>query len=202
MDADLVSRRLRSLLMDYLSANSVLREIEDEFQSENIPHRPDPSQQTGGQRRTLVQGYYNGLNFADPKDARRYLNVLSVFMRNMERAIASFGASRDTLDRFEDQLRRDGYAYQQGTIVPTTAAARLADAKAIAESFDASHIAEQIRRIEASIDSDPALAIGTAKEFAESCFKTILAERAIAYTNSEDLLQLGKKTLKALKLVR
>jgi hypothetical protein len=201
MPQELIGRRLRSMLMDYLSSNSVLREIDDEFQAADIAQRPDPTQNVGGQRRSLVQEYYNGLDFCDPRDVRKFLNVLSVFMRNMERAITSFGASPDTLGRFQDQLRRDGYTYQQGTIVPTTAAARLADAKAIAQSFDAAHIAEQIQRIEASIDTDPALAIGTAKEFTESCFKTILGERGIEYTNKDDLLQLGKKAFKALKLV-
>jgi hypothetical protein len=58
---------------------------------------------------------------------------------------------------------------------------RLADAKALAEKFDANHIGDQIRCIEASIDADPAFAIGQAKELTESCFKTILGERGIEY---------------------
>lgn len=163
MSHDLISRRLRTMLMEHLSGSSVLREIENEFEAADIPHRPDPSQNVGGARRSLVQDYYNGLNFGDPRDARKFLNVLAVFMRNMERT-ASYMGSTDALDRFKDQLRRDGYAYQDGVIGPITAAARLADAKAIAHAFDASHIHEQIQRIEASIDTDPALAIGTAKE--------------------------------------
>ena len=180
MSTDLVSRRLRLLLSDWLSSNSVLHEIENEFEAEGIAYKPDPSQNAGGQRRTLVQGYYNGLDFTDARDARKFLTVLSVFMRQME-SYASATSDTATLDRFQDQLRRDGYAYQQGTISPITAAARLADAKAIAHNFDAAHIGEQIQRIEASIDADPALAIGTAKELAESCFKTILGERGVEY---------------------
>jgi hypothetical protein len=200
MSADLVSRRLRLLLSDWLSSNSVLREIENEFEAEGVAYKPDPSQNTGGQRRTMVQGYYNGLNFTDARDARKFLTVLSVFMRQME-SYASATSDTATLNRFQDQLRRDGYAYQRGTITPTTAAARLADAKAIALSFDAAHIGEQIHRIEASIDVDPALAIGTAKELAESCFKTILGERGVEYGKGDDLPQLGRKVFKELKLL-
>jgi hypothetical protein len=114
---------------------------------------------------------------------------------------ASVTGSSESLDRFQEQLRKDGYIYQQQTIVPITAAARLADAKAIAQSFDAAHIAEQIQRIEASIDVDPALAIGTAKELTESCFKTILSERGVEYGKSDDLPQLGRKAFRELKLM-
>ena len=200
MKADLISRRLRLMLADWLSSNSTLRQIENEFEAEAIQYKPDPSQSPGGQRRSMVQAYYNGLDFSDARDVRRFLNVVSVFVREMERW-ASVTGSSESLDRFQEQLRKDGYIYQQQTIVPITAAARLADAKAIAQSFDAAHIAEQIQRIEASIDVDPALAIGTAKELTESCFKTILSERGVEYGKSDDLPQLGRKAFRELKLM-
>ncbi|WP_333885432.1 abortive infection family protein [Sphingobium yanoikuyae] len=79
-------------------------------------------------------------------------------------------------------------------------ALRLDDIKAHALRFDAAHIADQIRRMEGSIVKDPALAIGTAKELVESCFKTILRERGIDY-DKEDLPQLGKKVFGALRLL-
>jgi hypothetical protein len=205
---ELISRRLRSMLMDYLAANSVLREIESEFEAEEIPYA-EPQKNVGGQRRTLIQGYYEQIDFTNPADARRFLNVLAVFMGKIERTIRDptpWGndVSRDSrrvLEEFEEQLRRDGYAFDGGVIVPITAAARLADAKSIATGFDAKHIHDQIQRIEASIDTDPALAIGTAKELVESCFKTILAERGVEAGKGDDLPQLGKKVLKELKLL-
>jgi hypothetical protein len=200
MTHELVSRRLRTMLVDYLSGSSVLRQITDEFDAADIPHRPIEGQLFGGQRRTLVNEYYNGLDFTAPRDTRKFLNVLTVFLREIERH--GVVGSPDTFDRFKDQLKRDGYGYHDGTITPITAAARLADAKAIAATFDAGHIHEQIQRIEASIDADPTLAIGTAKELVESCFKTILGERGIAYGGGDDVLDLGKKVFKALKLVR
>ena len=45
------------------------------------------------------------------------------------------------------------------------------------------------------------MAIGTAKELIETCCKTILAKRGIAFTKSEDLGELTKKVTKELKLV-
>lgn len=73
--------------------------------------------------------------------------------------------------------------------------------KNTATAFDAKHLAEQIRRIENSINDDPALAIGTAKELIETCCKTILAERGTPVTGTPDIPTLTKATLKELNLV-
>lgn len=190
--------------MDYLSPNSTLREIENEFEAADVPFTPKPDEDLGGQRRTLTQGYYNGLDFTDPRDARKFHQVLAVFMAKLEDEVLNptlhAPGAEKTFRSFQQQLARDGFGYEVGSILPVSAASRLADAKAIAEQFSAPHIADQIRRIEAAIDTDPALAIGQAKELTESCFKTILGERGIEY-GKDDLPQLGKKAFKALKLV-
>jgi hypothetical protein len=62
-------------------------------------------------------------------------------------------------------------------------------------------MAKEIERLEHAIDRDPALAIGTAKELVETCCKTVLARRNIAYTRSDDLGELTKKLAKELRLV-
>lgn len=65
----------------------------------------------------------------------------------------------------------------------------------------ANHLAQQIRRLEDSIDADPSLAIGTAKELIETCCKTILAERGKPVAGTPNVPTLTKQTLKELKLV-
>lgn len=70
-----------------------------------------------------------------------------------------------------------------------------------ATALDAKHLAEQVRRMEASVETDPSLAIGTAKELIETCCKTILAERGVSISGSADVPTLTKATLKELKLV-
>ena len=77
----------------------------------------------------------------------------------------------------------------------------LSDLKSHATKFNANYLAEQVRRLEAAIDNDPALAIGTAKELIETCCKTILADRGKSVSNSADVSTLTKETLKELKLV-
>ncbi len=67
--------------------------------------------------------------------------------------------------------------------------------------FDAKHLTEQIQRIEKSIETDPSLAIGTAKELIETCCKTILSERGKEIQGTPDIPLLTKETLKELQLV-
>ncbi len=70
-----------------------------------------------------------------------------------------------------------------------------------AKVLNANYLADQIRRMEASIQTDPSLAIGTAKELIETCCKTILAERGKPVVGTPDVSVLTKETLRELKLV-
>jgi len=70
-----------------------------------------------------------------------------------------------------------------------------------AKALDANHLAEQIRRLEGAVDTDPGLAIGTAKELVETCCKTILAERGKPVSGTPEMSTLTKETLRELKLV-
>jgi hypothetical protein len=67
--------------------------------------------------------------------------------------------------------------------------------------LNANHLAEQIRRMEESVETDPSLAIGTAKELIETCCKTILAERGKPGTGAPSIPELTKLALKELNLV-
>jgi hypothetical protein len=59
----------------------------------------------------------------------------------------------------------------------------------------------EITRIQNSIETDPALAIGTAKDLVESCCRTILEELGEPIGKSDDLPTLSKKMCKRLGLV-
>ena len=80
-------------------------------------------------------------------------------------------------------------------------APRLEPLKQHAKALNANHLAEQIRRLEISIETDPSLAIGTAKELIETCCKTILTERGKQLPRAPDISTLTKEVLKELKLV-
>jgi hypothetical protein len=131
-------------------------------------------------------------NRSDGRVAQVILSCIASEMRKMKRG---------DFDRFQDQLISEGYRYQEGEVVPVTAERRIAYSKALAVTLDAPYIQAQIRRLEASLARDPTLAIGSAKEFVETCFKTILDERSISFSKSDDLPQLGKKVFQNLALI-
>lgn len=82
-----------------------------------------------------------------------------------------------------------------------TGGPNLTELKQRAESLGANHLGEQIRRMEESIEKDPDLAIGTAKELIETCCKMILEERGKEISNAPNIGTLTKTTLKELSLV-
>jgi len=74
-------------------------------------------------------------------------------------------------------------------------------AKDIASELGSDYIGQQITRMEAAINKDPELAIGTAKEFIETICKTILQNSGETVSNHLDLLQLVKQVRGKLELL-
>jgi hypothetical protein len=115
------------------------------------------------------------------------------------------------LKLFNDVLAADGYrivvkAMRSGRRI-FAAAKNLAGttpgtvaAKRLADDLESGHIMDQITRMEASVDSDPALAIGSAKEFVETLCKAILAARGKPATGKEDFPKLVYNTRESLNL--
>jgi hypothetical protein len=91
---------------------------------------------------------------------------------------------------------------------PVYAPARTGSAAAAAVSFaheaavriDTEYISQQVTRMEGAVDTEPELAIGTAKEFVESICKTILDERQEPCGKNDDIPALVRKTTKVLQL--
>lgn len=74
-------------------------------------------------------------------------------------------------------------------------------ARVVVDEVDTTYIIRQITRMETSIDSDPELAIGTAKEFVETICKTILVKYGEAEINNLEFPQLVRKTREKLELL-
>jgi hypothetical protein len=76
----------------------------------------------------------------------------------------------------------------------------LNSAKEIFCSIDAGYVTQQINRMETAINSDPGLAIGTAKELVETCCKSILNDCQVSFSNRDSLSKIAKTTIQQLEL--
>lgn len=171
----------------------VLRQIDEEFLTAGLHVDPGYSSNLGGQRRGLVDEYYHAIDFKDWNDVQR---LLRVYESVLDWAAKSNQEVLTDLLRF---LERDGFVYRESRIVPKGGRMALNGVAQLAEAFDAAYVRTQVARIEASIDNDPALAIGSAKELVETCCKTILTDCCIEHDDL-DIPQLVKLTTKQLKL--
>jgi len=73
--------------------------------------------------------------------------------------------------------------------------------QSVASVMNAEYVSQQITRMEAALNDDPELAIGTAKEFVETLCKTILDDRGVAHDAALEFPKLVRLTLKELELV-
>lgn len=116
------------------------------------------------------------------------------------------------VQHFNDQLRQDGWALVEEEKIagrpryvakPAGMAGgrAVSRARTVADALDAGWMQKEIERLENAVDRDPALAIGTAKDLVESCCKSILTKRGVAFTTSAGLPDLTKLLAKELKLV-
>jgi hypothetical protein len=99
-----------------------------------------------------------------------------------------------------EKTRMSGRPVYTGRDVGVIGAPGIAAAREVLSGTDATYVAQQITRMEASVLNDPDLAIGTAKELVETCCKTILHERKVEIPKGIDLPQLTKLTSKQLQL--
>ena len=85
-------------------------------------------------------------------------------------------------------------------VVNTAAVSNARKALASLAGIDHGYVSEQLSRMEEAVVSDPDLAIGTAKEFVETCCRTILEDRGVDISRNLDIPQLTKLTGKELRL--
>lgn len=99
-----------------------------------------------------------------------------------------------------EKTRMSGKPVFVGRYVGVVSAPGIAVAREALSGADAGYVAQQITRMEAAVQNDPGLAIGTAKELVETCCRTILVERGLEVPRNPDLPQLVKQTCRELEL--
>ena len=114
--------------------------------------------------------------------------------------------------QFNEQLRHDGWELVEEERIagrPRYVARRLqlaggrsvSRARTVADALDAGWMQKEIERLEVAVETDPALAIGTAKDLVESCCKSILNRQQVNFAKTATLPDLTKLLTKELRLV-
>lgn len=115
-----------------------------------------------------------------------------------------------TVQLYNEILRRDGYELVADGEISGRPVYEPRDVRPGAQTFeklriaapvvDNAYLTAQIDRMNNAIESDPALAIGTAKELLETVCKTVLEQRAEPFSASIGLTELVRETRKVLRL--
>jgi hypothetical protein len=190
----LISKRTRNEFRETL-VGWTLREIGIEFDNEGFLPDLAYDPQITGARRSHVEQLYRAIDFADPAQVKR---LLRVFESVIDKVKSYNPTHAETLG---NHLVRDGLKRVEGRFELPADSENLRPLVLVANQLTAEQILTQIDRLRRSIDTDPALAIGTAKELVESTCKTILADAGVSLPGTLDVGDLVKETMKHLKLV-
>lgn len=189
---DLISKATRQAFREAL-VGWTLSQISEMFDAADIEHGTLPPGSTiGGQRRSLVEEYYATVDWTAARDVRK---VISIY----ERVLDAIEPDSDAFRKLTNLLRRDGYMYENGQIH----APLPVDLKGISEAseiVDKVTLQVHLRRLAGSVETDPALAIGSAKELVETVAKLVLHHYGQVTEPFESVQQLVKAALKCLDL--
>ena len=207
---DLISKKTRRRFEEYYSG-VVVRDIQADFDDHDIAQvKTEYSESATGVRRGLVREYYGSIDWTSPSDVRKVLGVYFDVVERLRQEIEdvdAFGYEADRAprtkilrDRLIAAVEGDGYqltttGFVDRNNVGTEAIQRHASL------LEGSTYAEQVKRLRSSVEEDPALAVGTAKELLETTTKTILTELGISFEVGEPLPTLVTKVRKELRLL-
>lgn len=209
MPEPILSLKTRNEFREYFVATS-LRIISEAFDGAGVRCDSAYLPSTGGQRRTLVEQYYHSVDWFSWNSVKRVVKVFENELRELyaPRTGGAWGGPASASDNRGDiagkllyWLRQDGFEWRAGRLIRHADRAVLEDLTGAAQMIEGAHLALQIQRMKDSVETDPALAIGTAKELVETVCKTILEERGKPPAAGADIPTLTKSVCRELKLV-
>lgn len=196
-----ISKRTGYKFADFCSDYSTLRPIQQLFEAEDFVPKPGYDGPEGGQRRFLVASFHANIDFDDPEQQRC---LLLVYLE----AIDSWGRDSTTGELVPDaaalirSLKRDGAAIDDNGALTATPSAAVLPLDGFDRLSEPCVLQQHLDRIGKNLTNDPAAAIGSSKELAESAFKFVLDDYKIVYGKGDDMLDLYKKAAVALKINR
>lgn len=212
MNKPLINAKARQEFREYF-VEKTLREISEAFDASGVRCDLSYTPPVGGQRRTLVEQYYHTVDWEIWKSVQPVIRVFeaelgellspppSIHTWDEESSKERLAKGTAIANRLLHFLKPDGFEWVGGKLVKAAGTPVLEDLASNARSLEGSHLALQIQRMKESVETDPSLAIGTAKELIETVCKTILEERGKPVEGTPDIPTLTKALLKELALV-
>ncbi|MCG7308499.1 abortive infection family protein [Brachybacterium sp. ACRRE] len=178
--------RVMRLLTDQLTATP-MREIDALFDDRGVAlGPPQPRENDESVRRERMRRYLATLDLDDAADAQRLAAVLGDVLQSIVQDTSTGWGSNDGLrDKWARILREDGFDVDEatGTVRLGRASANLTE-HALNALPDPQSIQDHLRRLGDSVDTDPRLAVSTAKALIESTAKCVLTARGQTYTRA------------------
>lgn len=195
------------LLSAYLT-DVVIRDIDVLFGDNDIrlgPEQPDPSDSS--ERRERMRRYLATLDLNNPADHAKLVAVYSDVMQDIGERAKHGGDYYDLMPlktRWLNTLAGAGFEVDPWSFVVTDpsrpATSIRFSADALAALSDPAVIHDHLGRLGDTVESDPRLAVSTAKALIESTAKCVLSARGVTYTKSDDVTQLVARSQQALGL--
>ena len=149
---DLISKKTRSEFQEFF-VTKTLREISRYFDNHDIPFSELPEGNYGGQRRTLVEGYYYQLDWTNPHIIKKVLRVYEDVLNDLNEFEDQWNrdANKEWLDKLTKFLLRDGFVFENRKISKVGQVANFEDLQNATDLLDKSHFQEYIERIKKSV---------------------------------------------------
>ncbi len=198
---DLISKKTRNAFEDYFVEASTTKEIQRYFDEEDIPLYPYQVSTTSGERRSLVEKYYQLINWQDKQHIKKIIAVFSSFLTTIKNSVHYDTNRQAGFDKVISCLEKDGYSFDGIKIYAKNQSLDLESIENATNLLDKDHFQEYVERIKSSIENDPALAIGSTKELVESTLKTIITKLGEEVDSNADIPKLLKIAQRLLDLL-
>jgi hypothetical protein len=197
---DLIHLRTRNAFRETCSDFAVVRQICQAFENEGFDAATDESPPRGwygpGQRRGTFDRYTCRVDWTDPRQVRRILNVFEEILGWLDNNDEHSARRRNEL---YGHLTRDGFQVDANGHIRTSVLAAVAELD-LSGLREPAAIMEHLERIAGVMDTDPSLAISEAKALVEATAKIALDELQEIYDDRADVPALVKAAQKALQL--
>lgn len=188
---------------DFVSAYLSVAKIERCFALHEFAPNREHCPTVSGARRGTVEKYVVNMNLDDPYIFGRFISVVEDAINDSQ---VEWGSKEDKTTSIEIRwihkaLERNGFSLNGKTLEPHAAKKPVDDLFHAAPSLSPGAVDDYLRRMSIAVTTDPALAIGSAKELVEAVCKYILRERNVIHSENLSVIKLCALTSEQLGLL-